>query len=130
MLINPIDSKIQNSTNFRAKPPEFKLPKGVVATVLDFPENTDEITEKLKFGDPFYVLRYYTAVNDGRNFTKVETGIFESAKRQENGDILLNSSKEKPTAVGACDSLLTATQYQTFVNNFKNALGELNKILK
>jgi hypothetical protein len=130
MLINPIDLKIQNSTNFRAKPSEFKLSKGVVAKVLEFPKNTNNISEKLEFGDPFYVLRYYTAVNDGRNFTKVEKGIFESAERQNNGAILLNKGTEGEVNVRDSDNILTTNQYLAFVLKFKNALGELKKVLE
>lgn len=129
MLINQIDSKIHNSTNFRAKPPEFKLSKGVVATVLDFPENTSGITEKLKFGDPFYVVRHYSATEGGRNFTEVLKGEFQTAERQKNGDIFLNNSNN-PTTVTANDNLFTKDQFIQYRLNFLLALGELNKILE
>ncbi len=131
VMINPIDSRIKSLTNFRARPAEFRLTKGSVTKILEFPKNINDKAEKLAPGDPFYLLRYYSAIDNGRNFTAVETGTFHSAKCQDNGNIILNHGQvEDSHTVGANDEILTENQFKTFVQSFKTALSTLNKILQ
>ena len=131
VMINPIDSRTKSSTNFRARPAEFRLSKGSVTKILKFPANIHDIAEKLTTGDRYYLVRYYSAIDHGKNFTKAETGTFNSAKRLENGDIVLNHGQVNITnIVGANDEILTENQFKTFVQSFKTAFSTLNKILQ